>query len=250
MTDYLVKNPHAAYRFLPGSDPYSSGVIANPGHEITHCRLLQDLPWRDGLERIRKHVEANGLTHHAICGIELRCPAPHSLDGFGSFNKQYFALLDEWDMLVDGQNPIARTNVSPVVSAPGETMLYGFSHLTPSTRPGTFIVAGGGELPHGELARKHIVRVGETTPDAMQEKVQCVVRIMQTRLKRLGADPGNTSRIAVYCAREWGPLIESEIISGLPGAARIGVTWFHARPPVEEIEFEMDIHGVYRDEVV
>ena len=250
MTEYLVDNPHAAYRFLPGSDPYSSGVIANPGYEITHCRMLRDLPWQVGMERIRKYLETNGLTHHAICGVELRCPEPHSLNGFGRFNTEYYGLLEDWDMLVDGQNPIARTNVAPVVSPPNETVLHGFSHLALSARKGSFIVAGGGELPHRDLERRYIVRVGETTLDAMRQKVQCVVRIMQTRMQRLGVNPINVSRVAVYCAREWGPLIESEIIARLPSAARIGVTWFHARPPVEEIEFEMDIHGVYRDEIV
>jgi hypothetical protein len=33
------------------------------------------------------------------------------------------ALLAEWKLLVDGENPIARTNVAPIVGAPAEPSL-------------------------------------------------------------------------------------------------------------------------------
>ena len=39
-------------------------------------------------------------------------------------------------------------------------------------------------------------------------------------------------------------------IPGLPAAARLGVRWYYSRPPVKDIEFEMDLRGVVRDVVI
>ena len=35
-----------------------------------------------------------------------------------------------------------------------------------------------------------------------------------------------------------------------PGAARSGFTWHFARPPIVEIEYEMDCRAVQREQVV
>ena len=50
MTDHarLTDYPDGGYRFLPGIEPYSSGVVAMPGHEIVHATLQSTLPYREG----------------------------------------------------------------------------------------------------------------------------------------------------------------------------------------------------------
>ena len=172
------------------------------------------------------------------------------MDGFIEFNGHYHALLQEWDLLVEGENPIARTNVAPVVTPPGETVLYGFSYITPSDiDQNTFVVAGGGELPHRELSDQHIVRFGETSEDALMDKARCVIDIMRTRLDRLGADEQLLSIIDVYSVHPVHRAVSEVVIPGISSAARIGIHWFYARPPVRNIEFEMDLRGV-RQEVV
>jgi hypothetical protein len=246
----LISNTRGGYQFLPGIAPYSSGVIAVPDHQLVHTTLRNPLPWYTGLPAVREYLEKSGLSRFNLCGVELRCPAPHAMSGFIEFNRDYRVLLEEWDMLVDGENPLARTNVSPVVSPPRETVLHGFSYSAPSElKETTFVVAGGGELPHRDLDDKHIVRFGETSEDALMEKARCVVEIMKTRLHQLGADEHMLSMIDVYTAHPVHRILNDVIMPEITAAARTGVHWYYTRPPVQNIEFEMDMRGV-RTEVV
>ena len=132
MKSDLPANPRGGYRFLPGIEPYSCGVVAARGWEIVHVVLAHPLAWHDGLVSIRRYLEQIGRDRHALCGVELRCPEPFSIDGFIAFNQQYRSLLEDWDMLVDGANPVARTNVAPVEDPPSESVVYGFSYTEPS----------------------------------------------------------------------------------------------------------------------
>ena len=132
MTTALTQHPLGGYRFLPGISPYSCGVVAESGYEIVHVTLANARPWHAGLLAVREYLEEIGRERHALCGVELRCHQPHSFGGFSDFNQQYRSLLEEWEVLVDDVNPIARTNVSPVVNPPRETMLDGFSYTVPS----------------------------------------------------------------------------------------------------------------------
>ena len=251
MSKSLTSNPKGGYRFLPGGYPYCSGVVAEPGYEIVHVTLAHPLPWREGLDSVRRSLESIGCERHALCGVELRCPEPFSMEGFIEFNKGYRAVLEEWDMLVDGENPVARTNVAPVSDPPSESLVHGFSYTEPSemTRP-TFVVAGAGELSHRDIEEQHIVRLGETSEDAILEKANCVVEIMRLRLAALGAKEEHLSTIDVYAAHPLQRALAEAVIPGLPAAAGLGVRWFYSRPPVRDIEFEMDMRGVRRDIVL
>lgn len=251
MGSRLILNTRGGYQFLPGIAPYSSGVISAPGHQLVHATLKKPLPWNTGLPAVRKYLENSGFSRFNLCGVELRCPAPHAMSGFIEFNRGYRDLLEEWDMLVDGQNPLARTNVSPVVSPPGETVLHGFSYSAPSElKETTFVVAGGGELPHRDLDDKHIVRFGETSEDALLEKARCVIEIMKIRLRQLKADEHTLSTIDVYTVHPIHRILNDVVIPEITAAARIGVHWYDTRPPVQNIEFEMDMRGVQTEVVV
>lgn len=251
MKSPLHVNPEGGYQFLPGISPYSCGVVALPGFEIVHVTLQTALPWHDAMQAARRFLEANKLTCRNLCAVELRCPQPYPMEGFIEFNKEYKQLLDNWNMMVDGINPVARTNVSPVVNPPTEPLLYAFSYARPSqiSRP-TFVVAGGGELPDGELAERRIVRVGETSPDALLDKAECVAEIMNSRLAALGGNDHLLTAIDVYTAHSLRPLLEEVLISRIPATTRIGVHWYYTRPPIIDIEFEMDIRGVMTDVIV
>ncbi len=193
-------------------------------------------------------LEARRLTVKSLCAVALRCAEPHSFNGFATFNQEYRGLLEDWEIMVDGTNPVARTNVSPVVNPPSETHLYGFAFCKPSDLDArTYVVAGGGELPHRDLSREHIVRAGETTPDAMQEKAKCVTDIMRLRLERMNADESLLSAINVYTSHPVRSLLEDILIPQIPAAAHIGIRWNLTRPPVKEIEFEMDLRGVRQE---
>ncbi|MCP4855898.1 MAG: RidA family protein [Fuerstiella sp.] len=251
MASQLKLNVRGGYRFLQGIEPYSSGVITVVDREIIHATLSRPVAWQQGLTGVREYLEQRGLQRFCLCGVELRCPEPHPMSGFFDFNRQYRAMLEEWDMLVEGENPVARTNVAPVVNPPNETQLYGFSFVEPSESSApTFVVAGGGELPHRELSDQHIVRFGETSEAALLDKARCVVDIMQTRLNRLEANDQPLSSIRVYCAHPVHTALENVIIPGIPNAAQVGIHWFHSRPPIRNIEFEMDLRGVRREIII
>src|SRR5687767_4935164 len=116
--------PAGHYRFLPGIAPYSSGVVAMSGHQVIHATLRAPVPWRDGFALIERHLRGEDRPRAALCAIALRSPKPFTFDGFAEFNAGYRAVLDSWGLLVDGANPIARTNVAPLVGAPAEPSLY------------------------------------------------------------------------------------------------------------------------------
>ncbi len=185
------------YRFLPGIPAFSSGTVAMPGHEIVHVTLGSPVPWRDGFARIDRYLREQGRPRTALCGIELRSPAPFTFDGFAEFNEGYRALLGEWGILVGDDNPIPRTNVAPVAAAPAAPSLYAFSCTVPGATPTpTFIVAGAGEMRDRARGAEGIVRHGDTSPDGMREKARFVMGIMQDRLRALRRrlEPGDRNR--------------------------------------------------------
>jgi hypothetical protein len=242
----LIEHPTGNYRFLPGIAPYSCGAAAAPGFEIVHATFQAPPPYRVGFERIAQHLAASGRPKAALCGIELRCPKPYTFAGFATFNAEYAAILQHWGVFVDGVNPVPRTNVAPVVGAPAEPLLYGFSYTRPaSDNPlPTIIVAGGGELPEGVLAREAIVSLGDVAPSGLAAKAKFVMDLMENRLQGLGGAWSQASAVDIYTIHPIDGLLP-EIVLGRIGAAAIhGVHWHYTRPPIEEIEFEMDLRCV------
>jgi hypothetical protein len=237
--------PAGGYRFLPGIPAFSSGVVAMPGWEIIHATLAAPVPWREGFARIDRHLKEIGRPRQALCGIMLRSPEPYTFDGFDDFNQGYRALLDEWKILVEGDNPIPRTNVAPVVGAPTEPVLYAFDYTVAEPTPvPTFVVAGAGEMRERARGAEGIVRHGETSPAAMREKARFVLGIMQDRMRALGGTWNRITRIDVYTAQPIHGIVEEEILRAAGSAAVHGVHWYPSRPPIQGLEFEMDMRGL------
>jgi hypothetical protein len=243
--------PDGGYRFLPGIAPFSSGAAASPGYQVVHATLRAPIPWREGFALIDRHLQAEGRPRAALCAIELRSPAPFSFDGFDTFNAGYRSLLTEWKLLIDGENPIARTNVAPVVGAPPEPSLYGFGYTIPGGTPRpTFIVAGAGEMRERGVGVEGIVRHGETSAAAMREKAAHVMGIMQARLLGLGAAWSDVTVIDIYTPQPIEPFLTETVLVPAGPAAIHGVRWFPSRPPVIGLEYEMDLRGVARELVI
>jgi hypothetical protein len=245
----LLPGPDPSYRFLPGGDPYSSGVVATPGWEVVHATLQAPIPWRDGFARIERRLRALGRLRTALCAIELRVPTPLTFAGFAEFNRGYRDLLGEWGLLVEGRNPVARTNVAPVVRPPAEPSLYAFSYTAPAAAAGrpTFVAAGSGELRPGHASRAGVVRPDETSPDAMRDKAVHVMGVMRARLAGLGATWADVTAVDVYTAHPVESFLATEILAVMGPAAIHGVHWYLAHPPVAGLAFEMDLRGVRRE---
>jgi hypothetical protein len=209
------------------------------------------VPWRDGFGRIERHLGEIKRPRTALCGIELRSPAPFTFDGFGKFNEGYRALLAEWDILVGDDNPIPRTNVCPVVGAPAEPSLFAFSYTQPVlTAAPTFIVAGAGELRDRAQGPEGIVRHGDTSPAGMREKARFVMATMQERLRTLGGDFRRVTAIDIYTAEPIHALVLDEVLGPAGPAAIHGVHWYPSRPPIQGLDYEMDMRGVARELVL
>lgn len=247
----LRDHPTGDYRYMPGISAFSCGTVARPGHEIVHVTLAAPMPWRDGFARVERHLREVKRPKTALCGIELRSPAPFTFDGFAGFNEGYRKLLAEWDILVGDDNPIPRTNVAPVAAAPAEPSLYAFSYTQPGATPEpTFIVAGAGELRDRAQGPEGIVRHGDTSPDGMREKARFVMAIMQDRLRTLGADFRRVTTIDIYTAQPIHALVLDEVLKPAGAAAIHGVHWYPSRPPIQGLDYEMDMRGVARELVL
>jgi hypothetical protein len=246
----LVANKRGNYSFLKGIAPYSAGVVAEAGYEIVHIRLPRYFPLRAGFDAVEAHLKRAGRPLQAMCGMELRSPKPFSFTGFNQFNAGYIDVLRKWDILLDGLNPVARTNIAPEVNPPGEPSLYGFSYTVPSKASRkTFVVAGAGELPEGSLDPHDVVRRGEYGPAAIREKAYFVMVLMEGRLRGLGVGWSDVTVSDVYTVHDIRPFIE-ELVKRLEGGGAHGLTWHYSRPPIESIEYEMDLRGCVTELVI
>lgn len=246
----LVHNPAGHYSFVRGIAPYSGGAVADDGHEVIHARFHKTVPLRQGFQAVERHMDAVKLPIHALCGMELRSPRPFTFPGFTEFNAGYIDVLKRWGVFVDGVNPIARTNIAPRIGAPAEPSLYGFSYVAPARSAArTFVIAGAGELPEGSLDPHDVVRRGEQSAPALLEKARFVMGLMNGRLKELGGAWGGVTVLDVYTVHPMWHLVE-EILRLAGEAAIHGLTWHYSAPPIETIEFEMDIRGVKRELVL
>lgn len=249
MADVVVFG-EGGYRYIKAVFQYSSGVAAEPGFEIERARLHRSLPLAAGFAAVEAHLKALGRPSTAFAACELRSAAPFSEQGFRDFNREYVQTLARWGIYRDEINPVARTNVCPAYGAPAEPALYAFSYTVPAkAQRGSFIIAGGGEARDGAGSfAERTVRRGETTPEAMREKVRFVVAEMERRLAALGFSWKDALSTQAYTVQDIGALVGAEIAAR--GAAAGGLTWHFARPPVVGLEFEMDVRGAARELVI
>jgi len=238
------------YRYIPGVFQYSAGVAALPGHELRRVRFRQPVPLAAGFERIAAHIAAAGRSLTAFCACELRSPAPFSEDGFRAFNEIYVTTLGQWGLFDGRINPVARSNVCPQIDPPPAPSFHAFAFTVAATQVApSFVIAGSGEVPEGRGSyAAHIVRRGEADAGAMREKARFVLGEMERRLGLLGLTWADTTATQVYTVRDPFPFVADEIVRR--GAATAGLTWHFCRPPVRELEFEMDCRGIAIEQVI
>ena len=249
MAEVMVFKP-GGYRYIKAGFQFSSGVAAEPGFIIERARLARPLPLATGFAAVEAHLAALGRATTAFAACELRSAEPFTERGFNDFNREYVKTLARWGLFHDELNPVARTNVCPQYDKPREPVLYAFSYtLAADSRRGSFIVAGGAEVRGGvEGYAARTVRHGETSADALREKVRFVVDLMENRLKALGFSWADAMSTQAYTVHDIGALTGPEIAAR--AAATGGLSWHLARPPVEGLEFEMEVRGAAREIVL
>jgi len=237
------------YRFIPAVFQYSGGVAAEPGFAIRRVRFRAPIPLAQGFTAVERLIAAAGRPMTSFCACELRSPAPFTDQGFRGFNEQYVVTLGKWGIYDGKTNPVARSNVCPEIDPPAEPSFHAFAFTVAAPAAPSFVVAGSGEAREGgQTYGENIVRRGETSPDAMRAKAAFVHGEMERRLGLLGFGWKDTTATQVYTVHDLFPFLADDIIRR--GAAHAGLTWHFCRPPVRELEYEMDCRGVALEEVV
>jgi hypothetical protein len=238
------------YRFIPSVFQYSAGVAALPGHAIERLRFRRPIPLNEGFQRIERLITQAGRPLTSFCACELRSPAQFSEEGFRAFNESYVVTLKNW-RLFDGEvNPVARSNVCPEIDPPAQPSFHAFSFtVTADAEARSFVIAGSAEAREGGASYSdRIIRRGETTSDALREKARHVLGEMERRMAALGFAWADTTATQVYTIHDLHPFLADEIVRR--GAVHSGLTWHYARPPVRELEYEMDCRAISRERIV
>ena len=241
--------PAGNYRFIPAVFQYSSGAAADFGFEVERVRFDALLPLAEGFAQAAKYIRSAGRPLTAFCACELRSPAAFTENGFRTFNEHYVKTLAEWGLFDGVINPVARSNVCPEIDPPSEPSFYAFSFTRPGPAVPNFVIAGGAELRGGSgTYPERIVRYKDLSPDAMKEKVRFTVGSMEERLGEFGFGWKDTTAVQAYTVHDFHPAMTDELVRR--GATRSGLTWHFARPPVVDLEYEMDCRRVTRETVI
>ncbi|MDB5375017.1 MAG: hypothetical protein JWP04_3659, partial [Belnapia sp.] len=88
----------------------------------------------------------------------------------------------------------------------------------------------------------------DLTPAGIRTKAQYVLGEMERRMAALGAGWAQTTAVQVYTVHDIHPFLGEELVGR--GAARHGITWQHCRPPVVDLEYEMDCRGLPLERVL
>ena len=238
------------YRFIPAVFQYSGGVAANPGYEIERVRFGKWLPLAEGFAQIAKHIQAAGRPLTSFCACELRSPAAFTDEGFRNFNLHYVKTLAEWGVYDGKTNPVARSNVCPEIDPPAEPSFYAFSFTRPSQgATPSFVIAGSGESQEGNASyAERTVRYRDTSPEGIAEKVRYVAGVMERRMGEFGFGWNDATAAQTYTIHDFHHVVADALVRR--GAARAGLTWHFARPPVIDLEYEMDCRRVMREVVI
>ncbi len=242
--------PERGFRFIEGVFQYSAGVAALPGYRLERARFANPIPLQEGFQRIEAHLTSLGLPRTAFAACELRSPSAFSEEGFTRFNRGYFSVLEEWGIIIGGLNPIARSNVCPELEKPAEPSFHAFTYAVPapSASP-SFHIAGSGESVEGQgTYRENTIAWRDLSTEGMRKKVHHVMREMERRMSALGFGWKDTTAVQVYTVHDIFPHFAREIVEH--GAARHGACWHYCRPPVVDLEFEMDCRGILTEVVL
>src|SRR5262249_32792399 len=149
-----------------------------------------------------------------------------SPQGFNEFNQPYIEKLTSWNLLVDGLNSVARSNLAIAVNPVAEPSLYGFSYTVPATRAGTtFLVAGTPEVRGRMGTSREIVARGDVSPAGLRQKAEYVLEALTGRLQELQVSWAEVTAVEIYTVHNLYPLLETTILPVLQDTGRHGIHW-------------------------
>jgi hypothetical protein len=229
----VIKAP-GGFRFLATDGPFSAGVAAEPGFEIVRLIAPRYTPLAEGFRLVERTLDAAGRPRDALCAMELRVPKPLSRAGFDEFNRGYVAQHERWGLRVEGRMAPARSNVAPEIDPPAEPSLHAFCYTVASQAPrNTFVISGVPEPPG--------------TPGGLPAFWKAIVQTIDANMTALGVDWADVTEAQLYATRADHDLFAA---SGLPRfveLVRPGLRWFFARPPIDDLNLEIDVRALAAD---
>jgi hypothetical protein len=227
-------------RFAPDSPLEGDGFELVVPRCVVGGRLADAIAESAASSRLRR---ATALGR--CCACELRSPAQFTDAGFVAFNRHYVERLAAWGIFREEVNPVARSNVCPEIDPPTTPSFYAFSYTVPSESRAarSFVAAGSGETREGGPSYEgRIIRPGDHSPKAMREKANFVLGAMEQRMTALGFSWADVTATQVYTIFEIHPLLADEFVRR--GAMSGALVWHFARPPVQGLDFEVDVRRV------
>jgi len=116
-------------------------------------------------------------------------------------------------------NPVARSNVCPEIDPPSVPGFHAFAYTVPDA-----------------AAR------GDVSTTGMRAKAAWVLGEMENRMAAMGFAWKDATATQLYTLHNIHPFLADELVRR--GAMPVGLTWHFNRPPVRELEYEMDCRGV------
>jgi hypothetical protein len=93
-----------------------------------------------------------------------------------------------------------------------------------------------------------IIRRGDRSPEATREKARFMLGAMEQRMTALGFGCAEVTATRVYTIFDIHPLLPDEIVRRRTSPG--GWTWHFALPPLQGLDFEMDVRGVAHELVI
>jgi hypothetical protein len=156
--------------------------------------------------------------------------------------------LSKQDRMVNDANPVARVNVAPELDAPGEVAMYGFSYTASQKgAPPTFLAASGelsGEYPQGIVAR------GDTSVNGLRQKLTREFDNVDHALAEMKVDWNLVNNLAVFTVHDIHPLVRELLLPRMAAAKNFGIRWYYCRPPIQQLEVEIQVRGCSREIVL
>jgi hypothetical protein len=219
------------FRFLATDGPFSAGVAAEPGFEIVRLIAPRYTPLTEGFRLVERTLDGAGRPPAALCAMELRLPKPLSRAGFDEFNRGYVAQHERWGLRVDGHMAPARTNVAPEIDPPAEPSLHAFCYTIEAETPRTTFVISGVPEPPG-------TRGG---PPAFWK---AIVETIDANIEALGVGWADVTEANIYGTRADHGLFGESGLLRFQELVRPGLRWFFSRPPIDDLNLEIDVRGL------
>jgi hypothetical protein len=247
----LIDNPKGGFSFVQGIGPFSAGAVTNPGFEIVHAVAIPVIKLDDGYGVIERHLREAGRPMNAVCGMELRIPKPLTPAGFEEFNRGYLKSLAAWNVHLERNNPIARTNVAIEIVPVAEPVLFGFYYTRPSRgHSRDFVLAGAGEVKSMRGVDLEIVAGSDLSPAGLVQKSKFVMDLLGARLSEMQLTWADATSVNLYTVHDAHPLFASTILPAIGAAAHRGIRWHYSRPPIIGMELEIDAHAATSEIVI